>query len=97
MVGPSGDIDWSGYRIIHPLNIELPRSLSIVVTSWNIPMHHFLKNCKTRKNCIFLFVEFFIIKSSDVFKPSVGHVGRLGAVLMTYIASALLHVCHPLL
>ena len=29
---------------------------------------------------------------SDVFKPALGHVGRLGAVLITYMASAMLHV-----
>ena len=36
----SGDINWNGYRTIHPSNIELPRSLGSVVTSWNLPMHH---------------------------------------------------------
>ncbi len=30
--------------IVKPLLIELPRSLIDVVTSWNLPMHHWLKN-----------------------------------------------------
>lgn len=67
----AGNINWNGYRTIHPSNIEIPRSLGSVVTSWNLPMHHFLKNY--------------------VFKPSRLHVGRFGAVLITYIASAMLH------
>lgn len=41
----SDDIDWTSYSTIYPLSIEVPRSLTIVVTSWNLPMHHFLKNC----------------------------------------------------
>ena len=32
--------------ITEPLNIEVPRSLSEVVVSWNIPMHKWLKKCK---------------------------------------------------
>ena len=40
-----GEYQWCDYRVVHPLDVELPRSLSIVVTSWNLPMHIFLKNC----------------------------------------------------
>ena len=33
---------------MHPLSIEVPRSLGIVVINWNIPMHLFLKDCKLK-------------------------------------------------
>ena len=33
--------------------------------------------------------------SSDVFKPSKIHLGQFGAILSTYVASALLHVSTP--
>lgn len=36
-----------GYDITYPLDIEIPSSLVSVVISWNIPMHKFLKKCKT--------------------------------------------------
>jgi len=36
----------SEFRVVRPLDIEIPRSLGTVVTSWNLPMHIFLKNCK---------------------------------------------------
>ena len=44
---PSGQLTWSQFRVVHPLDIEWPRSMPIVVTSWNLPMHHFLKNCES--------------------------------------------------
>ena len=34
------------YTITKPMDIELPRSLTAVVVSWNIPMHRFLKFCE---------------------------------------------------
>lgn len=33
---------------------------------------------------------------TDVYKPSLSYVGRFGGVLLTYIASAMLHVCSEL-
>lgn len=39
----------SSFRVVHPLAIELPRSLGMVVTHWNLPMHLFLKNCELEK------------------------------------------------
>ena len=35
-----------GVPVTEPHNIEVPRSLSEVVVSWNIPMHKWLKRCK---------------------------------------------------
>ena len=37
----------SDFNVVHPLAIELPRSLGIVVTNWNLPMHLFLKECES--------------------------------------------------
>lgn len=54
-----------------PLNVELPRSMVEVVTSWNLPMSCWLNNY--------------------VFKNAL-HLGTFSAVLVTYAASALLHV-----
>lgn len=34
------------YQITDPLKIEFTSSLVSVATSWNIPMHVFLKKCK---------------------------------------------------
>ena len=36
----------SEFHVVHPLSIELPPSLGIVVINWNIPMHLFLKDCE---------------------------------------------------
>lgn len=33
------------YQIVDPFKIEFPTSLMSVVTSWNVPMHMFLKKC----------------------------------------------------
>lgn len=30
-----------------PLNVELPRSMVEVVTSWNLPMSYWLNNCES--------------------------------------------------
>nr|XP_044619760.1 protein-serine O-palmitoleoyltransferase porcupine isoform X10 [Equus asinus] len=54
-----------------PLNVELPRSMVEVVTSWNLPMSYWLNNY--------------------VFKNAL-RLGTFSAVLVTYAASALLHV-----
>ncbi|XP_055640563.1 protein-serine O-palmitoleoyltransferase porcupine [Toxorhynchites rutilus septentrionalis] len=35
--------NYLGYNVVHPLSIELPRSILHVVVAWNVPMHHFLK------------------------------------------------------
>ena len=34
-------------KVAEPHNIEVPRSLVEVVVSWNVPMHIWLKKCKT--------------------------------------------------
>ncbi|XP_036160879.1 protein-serine O-palmitoleoyltransferase porcupine isoform X5 [Myotis myotis] len=54
-----------------PLNVELPRSMVEVVTSWNLPMSYWLNNY--------------------VFKNAL-RLGTFSAVLVTYAASALLHL-----
>lgn len=33
-------------KVVKPLNVELPRSMVLVVTSWNIPMSRWLNICK---------------------------------------------------
>ena len=33
--------------VVKPLNVEFPRSMVVVVTSWNIPMSRWLNTCKT--------------------------------------------------
>jgi hypothetical protein len=38
----------SEFHVVHPLSIELPPSLGIVVINWNIPMHLFLKDCELK-------------------------------------------------
>lgn len=42
--GPNDKPAYSTNAIVRPLLIELPRSLIDVVTSWNLPMHHWLKD-----------------------------------------------------
>lgn len=34
-----------------PLNVELPRSMVEVVTSWNLPMSYWLNNCESPSHC----------------------------------------------
>ena len=48
----------SEFRVVRPLDIEIPRSLGTVVTSWNLPMHVFLKNCKCKGNLISALVGY---------------------------------------
>eukprot|EP00731_Ephydatia_muelleri_P024150 Em0016g421a len=71
IIEKDGTISWGSFTVIHLFAVEIPRSLSSVVTNWNIPMHNFLK--------------------TYVFKPSKIHLGQFGAILSTYVASALLH------
>jgi hypothetical protein len=33
--------------VSRPLNVELPRSMVEVVTSWNLPMSYWLNNCES--------------------------------------------------
>lgn len=35
-------------RVVEPLNVEMPRSMVAVVTSWNIPMSRWLKTCESK-------------------------------------------------
>lgn len=32
--------------VVKPLAVEMPRSMVLVVTSWNIPMSQWLKTCR---------------------------------------------------
>ena len=41
--------------VTRPWNIELPRSLVEVVINWNIPMHTWLKTCKSNLYYIFVY------------------------------------------
>ena len=34
------------FSVVHPVAVEIPRSMSMVATNWNLPMHKFLKNCE---------------------------------------------------
>lgn len=38
----------SDFHVVHPMAIEFPRSMPLVVTHWNLPMHVFLKNCEEK-------------------------------------------------
>ena len=87
---PDGSVSWYQFRVARPLNVEIPRSLGVVVTSWNLPMHLFLKNCKCENKTESIQIMFSLF--SDVFKPAVVRIDKFGAILATYIASALLHV-----
>lgn len=77
----------------------------MVVINWNIPMHLFLKECKLRMADWGQLIRTVYVDRpdehlvycsicTDVFKPSLSYVGRFGAVLLTYIASAMLHVSY---
>uniref|UniRef100_A0A8D0PPS3 Protein-serine O-palmitoleoyltransferase porcupine n=1 Tax=Sus scrofa TaxID=9823 RepID=A0A8D0PPS3_PIG len=68
-------LEWD-LTVSKPLNVELPRSMVEVVTSWNLPMSYWLNNY--------------------VFKNAL-RLGTFSAVLVTYAASALLHVSRQLL
>uniref|UniRef100_A0A5F9CD71 Protein-serine O-palmitoleoyltransferase porcupine n=1 Tax=Oryctolagus cuniculus TaxID=9986 RepID=A0A5F9CD71_RABIT len=63
-------LEWD-LTVSKPINVELPRSMVEVVTSWNLPMSYWLNNY--------------------VFKNAL-RLGTFSAVLVTYAASALLHV-----
>ncbi|KAK7884377.1 hypothetical protein WMY93_027500 [Mugilogobius chulae] len=75
---------WS-MSVVKPLHVELPRSLVMVVTSWNIPMSQWLKTCERLQlslcTCLFICLCF---KSATT-------LGPFPAILVTYTASALLH------
>ncbi|XP_062502747.1 protein-serine O-palmitoleoyltransferase porcupine-like [Corticium candelabrum] len=61
---------WGGVTVARMEEVEMPRSLVEVVTSWNMASHLFLK--------------------SYVYKPS-RSLGIFPAIVITYLASALLH------
>ena len=46
-----------GYQVTRPLNIEFPRSLVSVVTHWNIPIHLWIKTCKSLTFSSFLNIK----------------------------------------
>ncbi|XP_041654360.1 protein-serine O-palmitoleoyltransferase porcupine-like isoform X2 [Cheilinus undulatus] len=64
------NINWD-MSVVKPLSVEMPRSMVLVVTSWNIPMSRWLK--------------------TYVFKNAM-KLGTFPAILVTYTASALLHI-----
>lgn len=45
------DGKWN-FTVSNPFVIEFPTALSIVVTNWNQPMHHFLKKCNEKQKCL---------------------------------------------
>ncbi|KAM8753965.1 protein-serine O-palmitoleoyltransferase porcupine-like isoform 2-T4 [Acanthopagrus schlegelii] len=63
------NIRWD-LSVVKPLSVEMPRSMVLVVTSWNIPMSRWLKK--------------YVFKSAM-------KLGTFAAILVTYMASALLH------
>ncbi|XP_073325792.1 protein-serine O-palmitoleoyltransferase porcupine-like [Pagrus major] len=63
------NIRWD-FSVVKPLSVEMPRSMVLVVTSWNIPMSRWLKK--------------YVFKSAM-------KLGTFAAILVTYMASALLH------
>lgn len=82
-----------------PLNIEFPRSMVEVVTSWNLPMSSFLHTCELSQSA-FLKLQLLLRSSpqtpscshpTDVFKSAL-RFGTFTAVMATYTASSLLHV-----
>lgn len=85
-----------------PLSVELPRSMVEVVTSWNVPMSSFLHTCEFRSRARLgvIFARILVYHSdtcppsglpTDVFKSAL-KFGTFTAVMVTYTASALLHV-----
>ena len=88
-IGSAGTINWDQFRVVYPLRVEWPRSLGSLVTYWNIPMHHFLKNCQWN-----IYADFRLIFTplSDVFKPTLVHLNYAGAFFFTFLTSAMLHV-----
>lgn len=84
-----------------PLSVEFPRSMVAVVTSWNVPMSSFLHTCESQSQPPFGFHVDVSFTSSrppppppsptDVFKSAL-KFGTFTAVMVTYTASALLHV-----
>ncbi|KAL5286819.1 PORCN family protein [Megaselia abdita] len=65
MSSPSSNI--LGEQVTKPLDVEIPRSLNVVVTSWNIPMHLWLKKYVFSKlvnhNTFFAVLVTYIISS----------------------------------
>lgn len=64
--------DLLGYQVTRPFDIELPRSLIPVVISWNIPIHMWVKTCKSSlsfilmsRRLIFLSQTFSTISSNS--------------------------------
>ena len=76
--------------MVHPVAVEIPRSMSMVATNWNLPMHKFLKNCEQEGKHMQPGYELCL--PLDVYKPSRRYLGQFGAVLLTFSTSALLHV-----
>lgn len=76
-----------GYQVTKPFDIELPRSLIPVVISWNIPIHVWVKTCKSQT------FSWFVL-NSDSF-PDIFHnlkqFGKFKAILLTYLISSSLH------
>lgn len=79
-----------------PLGVEFPRSMVEVVASWNVPMSSFLHTCELESrppsaSLLRLHERPPSCLPADVFKSAV-KFGTFAAVMVTYAASALLHV-----
>ncbi len=86
-----GRVTWS-LPVAEPHNVEVPRSLNEVVTSWNKPMHTWLKKCNDCFQLLIINILDKILLSviSDCFKKTI-RFGVWFAILATYTASTLLH------
>jgi hypothetical protein len=85
--------DLLGYQVTRPLDIELPRSLVPVVISWNIPIHLWIKNCKSYKTAV-LPEKHVVVKIAaqpcgrhmTIFAASLPHDRRMAIFKATYFS-----------
>lgn len=79
--------------IVRPQQVELPRSLTQVVSLWNIPMHQYLFHCKfmnIHKSCIWVNL-FTVVILVDVYSR-LRQFGSGVSIMGTFFISSLLHV-----
>lgn len=84
-----------GLKVTQVLEIELPRSLQVVVRNWNLPMHYWLKEYIFRKiqatyGCYFVSLLFTYLVSALLhgFHSKV-HLVLLSLAAFTYVESVL--------
>ncbi|KAF8381741.1 mom-1 [Pristionchus pacificus] len=78
--------------IVRPQQVELPRSLTQVVSLWNIPMHQYLFHCKfmnIHKSCIWVNL-FTVVILVDVYSR-LRQFGSGVSIMGTFFISSLLH------